>query len=81
MNRYKEIFALTIERKEDAKGNGMYAIPNYEKETSVMYSPFYQVKGGLCGPTTCDDIIDEKLNHYINCRICMRIETGCFDRR
>ena len=79
--RHKDIFSLTIDHPENAQGGGMYSIPNYESEVSVMYSPFYQVKGGLCGPTTCDDILDAKLSHYINCRTCRRMKTGCFDRR
>lgn len=79
--RFKNIFALTIDKKEDVKEEGMYSIPDYENERSVMYSPYYQVKGGLCGPETCDDMFDQKLNHYINCKTCLRLKTGCFDRR
>ncbi len=79
--RHKDIFALTIEKKEDVgQLEGMFAIPNYKEETSVMYSPFYQVRGGYCGPITCDDLSDETLNHYINCKTCMRLKTGCFHR-
>ena len=79
--KHKNILSLTIEKPEDAQGAGMYSIPNYESEVSVMYSPLYQVKGGYCGPVTCDDILDKKLSHYINCRTCRRMKTGCFDRR
>ena len=80
-NRFKDIFALTIEKKEQAIESGIYAIPDYENEQSVMFSPFYQIRGGLCGPDSCDDIIDSKLNHYVNCKTCMRLKTGCYDRR
>ena len=24
---------------------------------------------------------NESLNHYINCKSCLRLKTGCFDRR
>lgn len=80
-NRFKDIFALTIEKREDATESGMYSIPDYKNEQSVMFSPFYQVRGGLCGPISCDDMINSKLSHYINCKTCMRLKTGCYDRR
>ncbi len=80
--RYKNIFALTIEKKEDAIGEeGIFSIPSYAEEISVMYSPRYDVRGGHCGPITCKDIIDGKLEHHINCRVCHDIKIGCFDRR
>jgi len=80
-NRFKDIFALTIEKQEQAKESGIYSIPDYENEQSVMFSPFYQIRGGLCGPDSCDDLIDSNLNHYVNCRTCLRLKTGCYDRR
>jgi len=79
--KHKNIFALTIEKKEDATDDdALYSIPNYEAQISVMYSPLYQVRGGFCGPVTCKDI-NGTLEHYINCRTCSRLKTGCFDRR
>jgi hypothetical protein len=78
---HKDVFALTIEEVVDATDeDALYSIPNYEAQVSVMYSPRYQVKGGFCGPITCKDI-NGKLEHYINCRTCLRLKTGCFDRR
>lgn len=82
--KHKEIFALTIDSKNDAVNkHGMYSIPDYKAQVSVMYAPSYQVKGGYCGPVTCRDIYRDKkeLEHYINCRTCLRLKTGCFDRR
>jgi hypothetical protein len=81
---HKGIFALTIEKKEDAPDPiAMYAIPNYDKETSVMFSPHYTVRGGYCGPIVCQDQDrgHPELTHYINCKTCHRLSTGCFDRR
>jgi len=79
--KHKDVFALTIETKKDATDeDGLYSIPNYDAQVSVMYSPLYQVKGGFCGPITCKDVNGE-LEHYINCRTCLRLKTGCFDRR
>lgn len=82
--RHKEVFALTIDSKEDVlDGYSMYSVPDYKNQTSVMYVPSYQVRGGYCGPITCRDIYRDKkeLEHYINCRTCLRLRTGCFDRR
>lgn len=79
--RHKEVFALTIASEDDALDTyGMYSIPNYEAQTSVMYVPAYQVKGGLCGPIICRDR-EQKVDHYINCQTCLRLAMGCFDRR
>lgn len=82
--QHKDIFALSIESEEEAPDpNAMYSIPDYEKETSVMYVPKYQVRGGYCGPVVCTDRdrAQDKLTHYINCQTCHRLRTGCFDRR
>lgn len=82
--RHKDIFVLTIESKDEATDkNALYSIPNYKEQVSVMYSPSYQVRGGYCGPLTCRDINREKgeLEHYINCKTCLRLKAGCFDRR
>lgn len=82
--RHKEIFALTIDSKDDTLDKyGMYAVPDYEAQTSIMYVPSYQVKGGYCGPVICRDRDREQkdLDHYINCQTCLRLTTGCFDRR
>ena len=81
---HKGVFALTIEKKGDATDSAaMYAIPNYAKETSVMFSPYYRVRGGYCGPIVCQDQDrgHPELTHYINCKTCHRLGTGCFDRR
>ncbi len=79
--KHKDIFALTVESIEDATDeDALYSIPNYAAQVSVVYSPRYQVKGGHCGPITCKDI-NGQLEHYINCRTCSRLKTGCFDRR
>lgn len=82
--RYKNIFALSIESEKDATDTeAMYSIPDYESETSVMYCPSYEVRGGFCGPIVCTDRDRNRkdLTHYINCKICYRLKTGCFDRR
>jgi hypothetical protein len=81
---HKDVFALTIEKIEDAPDRvSMYAIPDYEKETSIMVSPRYEVRGGFCGPHLCvdRDRARPELSHYINCKTCHRLGTGCFDRR
>jgi hypothetical protein len=81
---HKDIFALTIDDEADAPDpDAMYSIPNYEKETSTMFVPSYQVRGGLCGPMLCKDRDRSRtdLTHYINCKTCRRWKTGCFDRR
>lgn len=81
-SNYKNIFALTIKNKEEAEGlHGIFSIPDYKQEISVMYSPDYEVNGGLCGPITCRDRLGRSPEHYINCRTCLRLKTGCFDKR
>lgn len=80
--RHKGIFALTIENFADAKdidGHGFFSVPNYRKQETVMHSPATRVRGGYCGPLSCDDPDDTELNHYINCRACRMLDTGCFD--
>jgi hypothetical protein len=82
--RHKDVFALTIERGDSHPDpDAMYAIPNYEKQTSVMVCPSHRVLGGFCGPLVCKDADRRRpeLTHYINCKICHRRKLGCFDRR
>jgi len=81
---HKDVFALSIDSKKEATDpNAMYSIPDYKKQISVMYCPSYQVVGGYCGALTCRDKDKSRTNleHYINCRTCLRMKTGCFDRR
>lgn len=78
---HKNIFALSIESKDEAAGReGLFSIANYKTQTSIMYSPSYKVHGGYCGPVVCRDLYDEELEHFINCRTCYRLGTGCFCR-
>lgn len=78
----KDVFALTVDSKNEASDkNAMYALPQYKKYRSVMFVPSYKVTGGLCGPTVCRDRKIDRLEHHIDCRICLRLKTGCFDRR
>ncbi len=82
--KHKNVFALTIESKDEVTDeSALYSIPDYKGQISVMYSPAHQVRGGYCGPVTCRDISRERgeLEHYINCQTCLRLMTGCFDRR
>lgn len=88
--RHKDIFALTVESEEaahalgdDFDAMGLYSIPDYEGETSVMYCPSHEIRGGYCGPIVCQDRdrTRKDLTHYINCRTCLRRNLGCFDRR
>jgi hypothetical protein len=81
--RHKEVFALTVETEDEANslGEGVYAIPDYTGEISIMYSPDYTLRGGRCGPTSCRDTYNTQLEHLINCQICHRLNLGCFDRR
>jgi hypothetical protein len=81
--RHKRIFALTVEDFRTAKDidkNGFFSVPNYRKQETVMCCPSSNVRGGYCGPLSCDDKEDPELNHYINCKACMMLETGCFDK-
>ncbi len=82
--RHKRIFALSIETLAEATHkDGLYSIPNYKEQISVIYSSKYEVRGGYCGPLTCRDIRRDnpELEHYINCKTCLRLKSGCFDRR
>ncbi len=80
--QYKNIFALTIEDIEKAKNKeGLFSIPNYVEGVSVMYSSKYTVRGGYCGSLTCRDFVDSKLEHFVNCKVCYKLKTGCFDKR
>lgn len=79
--KYKDIFSLTVESMEEATEEGLFAIPNYDEGISVIYSPKYNVRGGYCGPLTCKDFTNSKLEHFINCKVCHKLKTGCFDRR
>lgn len=80
--KYKDIFSLTVERRDDIRGReGMFSIPDYVEGISIMSSSNYSVRGGYCGPITCRDIIESKLEHQINCQVCHKLLIGCFDRR
>lgn len=80
--KYKNIFALTVESMKETKNKeGLFSIPNYDEGISIIYSSKYTVRGGYCGPVTCKDFVDSKLEHFINCRVCYKLSTGCFDRR
>ena len=82
--RHKNVFALTIEEKAYAiDPRAMYSIPDYDEQVSAMYCPSYEVRGGRCGPLTCKDVRRDSTvpEHYINCKTCWRLSTGCFDRR
>jgi hypothetical protein len=82
--RHKDILALTLEKFDPAPDPAaMYSVPDYENETSVMWCPSYDVRGGFCGPILCKDSDRHyaDLTHYINCRTCYRRKLGCFDRR
>ena len=80
---HKDIFALTIEDETLATDlSALYSIPIYAEQTSVIYSPKYQVRGGYCGPLICTDVsrCTQGIDHYINCKTCLRLKTGCFHR-
>lgn len=80
--KYKNIFALTIEKKEDAgRRVGLFSIPRYKQQVSVMYATWYEVIGGWCGATSCRDLKGRILEHAINCKTCLRLKAGCFDKR
>ncbi len=80
--RHKDIFALTVEKREDmGDRDGMFSIPNYVEGISVMSSSNYNVRGGYCGPITCRDIVESGLEHQVNCQVCHKMLIGCFDRR
>lgn len=80
--KYKNIFALTIESKEEAgKKTGLFSIPNYKKQISVMYATWYDLIGGFCGATSCRDYKSRIVEHAINCKTCLRLKAGCFDKR
>ena len=82
--RYREIFVLTIEEEDYClDSDALYSIPDYRAQTSVMFNPAYEVQGGFCGPHLCMDRDRGRpeLTHYINCRTCHQLKTGCFDRR
>jgi len=82
--RHKDVFALTVEALEEITDpDALYSVPDYEAETSVMYIPNHEIRGGFCGPILCQDRdrTREDLSHYINCRTCYRLGTGCFDRK
>ena len=80
--KYKDIFALTIEDMSFMDGKvGMFACPDYEEAISIMRSSGYQVQGGYCGPLTCRDLVKSGYEHFINCQVCRKLKLGCFDRR
>lgn len=79
---HKDIFALSIEDREHIRGReGMFSVPNYVEGISVMCASTHNVRGGYCGPITCRDLVESKLEHQINCRVCYKFRIGCFDKR
>ena len=79
--RHKDVFALTAESVKDINGrDGMFSVPDYKNQISKMYFCGEPTRGGLCGPVVCRDRTEKALEHYINCRTCRRLQTGCFDR-
>ncbi len=79
--RHKDIFAFTTEQIDDTEGqSGLFSIPNYEEQVSVIHSFDRNIKGGVCGPVTCRDIVDTALEHHINCQVCCKYKMGCFDK-
>lgn len=75
------IFALTIESADEINGrSGMFSVSDYANGTSKMYFNQMPTRGGLCGPELCQDRTEAALTHFINCQICKRLKTGCFDR-
>jgi len=80
-DKRKDIFALTVESKDEIKGrNGLFAVADYERGTSIMYRNGKQTRGGYCGPEICNDEREKRLAHFINCQTCKRLNLGCFDR-
>lgn len=81
-NARKDIFALSVESEEQINGrDGLFAVTDYDNGTSVMFFNGSPTKGGRCGPELCTDQIESKLTHFINCKTCRRMKTGCFDRK
>ncbi len=81
-NKYKKIFAFTVEDpNEIGNRKGLFAVPDYDNQTSIMYRDNQPTKGGHCGPIICQDKFDATLDHYINCRTCQRLKVGCFYKR
>ena len=77
----KDIFALTVESEEEINDRaGMFSVTDYVEGTSKMFCSQRPTRGGLCGPELCQDRIEKKLTHFINCQTCRRLKTGCFDR-
>jgi len=76
----KDIFAFTVESQNSIDGrDGLFAVADYKNGTSIMYSGDKPTRGGYCGPELCQDRIEEKLTHFINCQTCRRMKLGCFD--
>lgn len=79
--RHKDILALTVENVKNIAGrDGMFSVPNYTNQISKMYFCGKPTRGGLCGPIICRDRTEKALEHYINCRTCRRLQTGCFNK-
>ena len=82
--RHKDVFALTVQDQDEMTDqDALYSIPDYQAETSVMHTPDHEIRGGFCGPILCQDRdrTRKDLSHYINCKTCHRLGTGCFDRK
>jgi len=80
--RNKDIFTLTVETRAEMNESGRYAIPDYATETTYIESPDRRIRGSVCGPHFKEADPQEGLpEHYLSCRACWRLKSGCFDRR
>ena len=78
--QHKAIFALSVDSEDQINGRaGLFSVADYKKGTSYMYNSNKPTRGGVCGPELCLDRMEHQLAHFINCRTCMRLKTGCFD--
>lgn len=73
-----DVFALTVESREDVRDEGRCSLADYEAGTATMYLDGKRARGGSCGPELCVDLDDANLSHFLNCRACLRLKTGCF---
>ena len=75
----RDIFALSVENVDDIAGRGgLFAVTDHSRGTSVMYRDNEKTQGGDCGPELCLDSTDDQAAHFINCKTCLRLGTGCF---
>ena len=82
--RHKDVFALTIENKRNLpeKSSGMFSIPDYREGAINIYSSDRDTMVADCGGygNNVGNKRDKSLEHYMNCRACKSLHTGCFDR-